>query len=490
MKKAFTDLAGLVRESQASNYHLHHELPYRSYNDETGVFENHKSRGFGLSLSVLGGANDDLVTSLNAIVCNLPEGNEWDYQLVLVGNNQVADLIEKNTETMGVRGGVCGQFATNQGIYARHSARQGFSTQLNKAYHYDLKDYNACMFVSTTEPCDKLIEVRDMLGAELIQCGINHTPVAPAELMTHVREHLNFNRYQDRPTPTNYNEFEPIHTQTLSADSEFLLHRTYMDSRHTPTDEEKPVHTRIVNLGLARLPSDFRLYGFSSCIASLRRTSNSLQCPHRISVNFRVEHTGQQITANDGKIQSLVKTVGSPMRLLIPTAEEELEERKALQRELAHGEYKIATMVMTVSLYTTPEKARTHTTVAISTFREAGLSLIRTNMLQGGQSTLCTLPFAMSEGYFEDCRKAARGEDYEDIQRGELLTARGRLQEFLRRSAGPDNASPNQLFRPLQLWQRQLQHCADRWLGGGRKKLLRPAACPGHLCPLRQGLDP
>ncbi len=447
-------MAGLVRESQASNYHLHHELPYRSYNDETGVFENHKSRGFGLSLSVLGGANDDLVTSLNAIVCNLPEGNEWDYQLVLVGNNQVADLIEKNTETMGVRGGVCGQFATNQGIYARHSARQGFSTQLNKAYHYDLKDYNACMFVSTTEPCDKLIEVRDMLGAELIQCGINHTPVAPAELMTHVREHLNFNRYQDRPTPTNYNEFEPIHTQTLSADSEFLLHRTYMDSRHTPTDEEKPVHTRIVNLGLARLPSDFRLYGFSSCIASLRRTSNSLQCPHRISVNFRVEHTGQQITANDGKIQSLVKTVGSPMRLLIPTAEEELEERKALQRELAHGEYKIATMVMTVSLYTTPEKARTHTTVAISTFREAGLSLIRTNMLQG-QSTLCTLPFAMSEGYFEDCRKAARARtmktsnvvnflplvaDYKNFSGGVLVpTMRHQISYFDPFNCGSDN---------------------------------------------------
>ncbi|MFC1502838.1 type IV secretion system protein TraC [Pseudomonadota bacterium] len=407
MKASFTDLAGLVKASRTSNYHLHHELPYRFYDDVTGVFENKSSRGFGLSLAVLGGANDDLVTSLNAIICNLPEGSKWDYQFVLVGNNQVADLIEQNTHTMAARGGICEQFASNQGIYARHSARQGFSTRLNKAYHYDLKDYNACLFVSTTDTRDALLEAKDMLAAELTQCGLNHSPVSPVELITHVREHLNFNRHQDRPQPATYNGYEPINTQTLSPDSEFLIHRAHMDTRHTPLDTDTPVRTRIVNLGLARLPNDFRLYGFSNCLASLRRTANSLQCPHRISVNFRIEGTGEQITENDSKIQSLTKVVGSKMRLLVPSAEEELEERKDLQHGLMHQEYKIATMVMTVSLYTTQEKARTHTTVATSTFREAGLTVVRTNMLQG-QSTLSTLPFAMTEGYFKDCQKAAR----------------------------------------------------------------------------------
>ncbi len=407
MRNAFSDLAGFVKSSKDSNYHIHRELPYRFYDDTTGIFENHHSLGFGLSLSVLGGANDDLVSSLNAIICTLPEGDKWDYQFVLVGNNQVADLIKQNTQAMATRGGICEQFATNQGIYAQHSAQQGFSTRLNKAYHYDLKDYNACLFVSTTDTQAALLETKDMLAAELTQCGINHTPVTPMALMTHVREHLNFNRHQDRPLPATYNEFETINTQTLSPDSEYLLNRTYVDTRHTPLGSDDAIRTRIVNLGLARLPNDFRLYGFSNCLASLKRTANSLQCPHRISVHFRVEPSGEQITKNDSKIQSLTKIVESKMRLLVPSAEEELKERKELQHGLMHQEYKVATMVMSVSLYTTEEKARTHTTVATSTFREAGLNLVRTNMLQG-QSTLSTLPFAMSEGYFEDCKKAAR----------------------------------------------------------------------------------
>ncbi|GAB6264300.1 type IV secretion system protein TraC [Photobacterium sp. R1] len=405
MKQKFKDFSALVESSRKKQNHMHQELPYRLYDETTGIFHNLNTRGFGLSLSVLGGANDDLVASLNAIVCNLPEGAKWDYQFVLVGNNQIADVIEKNQELMGKRGGVCKQFADNQSIYAKHSARQGFSTLQNKTYHYDLKDYNACFFVSTQESAETLIEIRETLEVELTQCGLVHTPVNPIDLMTHVREHLNFNRYQDRPIPSSYNEYEFLNSQILSLDSEFLVNRSYVDTRHTPEDSGSPVRTRIINFGLSKSPSDFRLYGFSNCLASLRRAANSLQCPHRISVNFRVNPTGEETTKNDARIQSLTQIITSPMRLLIPTAEAELKEREEIQKDLLSHEYKIASMVFTLSLYSTQEQERSHCAVATSTFREAGLSIIRSNTLQA-QSLLSTLPFMMCEGYFEDCKKA------------------------------------------------------------------------------------
>ena len=92
-------LSTLEKHSHPEAEHLHNTLPYRYFNDETGLFENQSSLGFGKKLNVLGGANDDLVMALNDLVCRLPEGDKWDYQFVLTGDNQVGHFIDANTQT-------------------------------------------------------------------------------------------------------------------------------------------------------------------------------------------------------------------------------------------------------------------------------------------------------------------------------------------------------------------------------------------------------
>ncbi|QDO82440.1 type IV secretion system protein TraC [Shewanella psychropiezotolerans] len=409
MRDINTRLSELFASSQHTHNHLHHELPYRCFDEEEQVFDNAHSRGFGFSLSLFSGANDDLITALNAIVCTLPEGDKWNYQFVMVGNNQIGELIEQNQALLSGRHAICDKFAFNEAIYAKHSAKHGFGTKLSRAYHYDIKHSKAWLFVSTTQDRTALIDMRLGLESELAQTGMYIERLSAAALIAHCREHLNFNHRQDRPVAATYNEYQPLNTQILSPDSEFIVNRDGINIRHTPIadnePDDAPVLTTLVSLGLKRLPNDFRLYAFPNCLASMTTTMNSLQCPHRISVSFFINKTGEQVTRNDSKISSLTKTVSSPMRLLIPGAADELTERKQLQTGLGDGDFTICTMTMNVTLYTTEANQRNDTAKAISTFRSAGLELIKANMLQG-LCALSTLPFCMTEGFMKDSTHA------------------------------------------------------------------------------------
>ncbi|WP_338728985.1 type IV secretion system protein TraC (plasmid) [Shewanella baltica] len=399
------DLAGLYASSKQQHNHLHHELPYRIYDDAEQVFENANSLGFGFAISLFAGANDDLITAMNALIGTLPEGDKWHYQFVMVGNNQVGKFIEQNQALLSGRNAICDKFAYNEAVYAKHSSTKGFGTKLSSAYHYDLKNNKAFFFVSTTEDMPALLDMRLGIESELAQTGMHIRRLAADDLIEHCREHLNFSHQQDRVKPATYNEYQPLNTQILSPDSEFIVNRDSVNVRHTPMQGDDSVDTTLINLGLKGLPNDFRLYAFPNCIASLKSTMNSVQCPYRVSVAFYLNKTGDQVMRNDSKIASLTKTVGSPMRLLIPTAADELAERKQLQKGLNDNAFKITTMTLNVTLYTTQAQLRQNTSKTISTFRTAGIDLIKNNMLQG-LSTLSTLPFSMSEGFMKDSQKA------------------------------------------------------------------------------------
>ena len=405
INKLKNDLSSLFANSKQAHNHLHHELPYRFYDEVEQVFDNANSRGIGFAISLFGGANDDLIDSMHAMISTLPEGDKWSYQFVMVGNNQVGELLDQNQTLLSGRNAICDKFATNEAIYAKYSANHGFGTNLSKTYHYDLKNSKAWLFASTTEELSALLDMRLNLESELAQTGMHVERLGGAELIEHCREHLNFNHTQDRRVPAVYNEHQPLNTQILSPDSEFIINRDGINIRHTPTTEDESTETTLVNLGLGRLPNDFRLYGIPNCLADLTYTMNSLQCPYRISVNFFINKTGEQISKNESKIASLTKTVNSPMRMFIPSAAQELEERKELQNSLDGKIVKICTMSMNVTLYTTRDKMLHHISKAKATFRRAGLYLIDSSMLQG-LSSLSTLPFCMSEGFMKDTIKA------------------------------------------------------------------------------------
>ncbi|MDF5627408.1 TraC family protein, partial [Vibrio parahaemolyticus] len=171
--------------------HFHHELPYRTFDNDTKIFLNRASHGIGFKLSVLGGANDELIHSLNKLVCEFPQGDKWDYQLSLFGHNKVAHYIEANQALMSKRGGICETLAVKEAQYAQFAATQGFFHK--QRHHFDLRDYEAYFFVSTTTKDDEaLCDLRATIETAFSQLGIETQRLTPEGLITFTGDLLNF----------------------------------------------------------------------------------------------------------------------------------------------------------------------------------------------------------------------------------------------------------------------------------------------------------
>lgn len=398
-------LGAFFQDAKKHQNHLHSELPYRTFDSENKVFQNKSSHGIAFKLSVLGGANDELVRSLNKLICEFPQGDKWDYQLSMFGHNKVAHYIENNAALLGKRGGICERLAKQESEYAQFAASEGFFHR--ERHHFDLRDYDSYFFISTSTKDDEtLIDIRSVIETALGQLGIQVERITPESFITYVGDILNFDAKQDRPILREYSPFDRINQQVLSPDTELLVNRSFINIRHS-NFQGIDTHTRTVSLGMSRLPSDFRLYALPECFASIRNIARHLTCPHLLTLNFRQEVSGKVENDNNSKINDLTKTVGSKLALIMPTAADELEERKQLQKGLSDKEFTLTSMVLGLTLFTNQENSRRDTQAAKEAFSATGIDLIPQQMLQA-QSLLCSLPFMMSEGFWKDCNIAGR----------------------------------------------------------------------------------
>ncbi|EDK29154.1 hypothetical protein VSWAT3_04006 [Vibrionales bacterium SWAT-3] len=184
------DLKGFYQEAKREYNHLHSELPYRTFNTEHGLFHNRKGVGFGFKLSVLAGANDDIVEAFNRLIMDLPTGHKWDYHVSMMGHNRVSHLIEQNAALKSARTGICSELAKQEADYANFAAHHGFFHR--QKHYFDIKDYTAWLFVSSTDDVDQVLDCKEALTTSLSQIGLELTPLIPEGLINYVEGILNF----------------------------------------------------------------------------------------------------------------------------------------------------------------------------------------------------------------------------------------------------------------------------------------------------------
>lgn len=397
------DLKGFYQDAKREYNHLHSELPYRTYDTQTGLFHNKKeTRGFGFKLSILAGANDDLVDSFNRLIMDLPTGKKWDYHFSMLGHNHVSHMMEQNAAIKSARGGVCAELAQQEADYGKFAAQNGF---LHRQKHYfDVKDYDAWLFVSSTADIESVIDCKESLYTSLSQTGLNLTPLTPETLINYVEGILNFDPTKTKPSESEYAPEELIYKQILSRDTEFLTRRNYTDIRFTNRNDQT-VTPRLISLGLRNTPRSFRLYSLPDCFSSLKNVAKNVQCPHLMTLNFRNQDTGSFTNKNGARINELEKLLKSPMAMIFPQAKKEKSVREQLRDELSDGLNAMASMQLTLTLFTNKKEERLHRQSAINAFRAGGLDMQVISMLQS-QGLMTTLPFMMSDGFWDDCDKA------------------------------------------------------------------------------------
>ncbi|MFA0124566.1 type IV secretion system protein TraC, partial [Vibrio sp. 10N.261.48.A2] len=111
-------------------------------------------------------------------------------------------------------------------------------------------------------------------------------------------------------------------------------------------------------------------------------------------MNFKIDDKGRSQTQNDTKIADLTKTLESKLRAFVPTAGDELQERKDLQKGLLSQEFLLASMSVTLILLTNESHQKKHVAAASTSFSSAGLELMPIGILQA-QAVMSSLPFQM-----------------------------------------------------------------------------------------------
>ncbi len=393
----------LIKASKQKQEQISQELPYLYYDDENGLFCNKTSIGFGLLLLPLGGCDETTIVDLNNLLCTLPEGENWDYQVTMRSTNRVGRSIRDNLEASSRYDGISRTLAENQAVYAEYAARQGFNSNY-RSVKFDLREYQVSIFVSSTKgDLKKLAELQSQLKTSFTQLGMAFKPYDSEMLIGKVRTALNFDRETLLDESFEYNDLEEIYKQCLSNTSEYFHHEDSVEYRYTNDDAEIR-EGRIATFGLQRLPTEFRLYRLSNCFADIIEASRVINCPFEFSTSFRVLNSGSETLANDSRIRTCEKWLDSPMGKLLPNLADELEERKLLRQGLASSECKTAQMLMTLVIYSDKENLKRDIHAAQSALRNESLRIIPNNIIHA-PCFLSTLPFMNSDGFFNDLNR-------------------------------------------------------------------------------------
>ncbi|MFA0057707.1 type IV secretion system protein TraC [Vibrio echinoideorum] len=377
------------------------ELPYHLFDGENNVFINTSSVGMGLNFIPLSGVSDVEVETLNRLICDLPEGDAWHYQIDLSVDNRVGVAIEQNAQAVSNMGGVHALFAGNEATYARYGARHTFDSNYDD--QFNLRRYLGRIWVSNTKgDIEKLIDVMETFTLRLQQLGLQPTPCTDKSLIRAVRDTLYFDRDTLHDVDVELLPFESLSTQAVKPKSELLVRDKSVTCRFE--GEQKRQDRVLVTLGMQKLPRKLCLFALPNCFADVAASSKATTCPFTLSVGFTLQETGKTKIKNGQKIHSLEKWATSPMAKFLPHVVTELKDRELLQEGLLSDTCKLSQCTLTLTLQTTEKDRKKDTANAQDAFTYAGINLQPNDQLHFA-ALLNTLPFLPADGFFKDMEK-------------------------------------------------------------------------------------
>ena len=401
-KQYASSLTDLIKEAIAVKKLLKLEqpklssiLPYRYIWEEKGLFINQHSIGYGLEITVFGGADSKLADSI-ADLLRYRVDDETDLQFVLWASNQVGELIEHGYQKQLERKGIFSDFAKAAIDYYQDAARGGFKNK--RDWPLTLRDYRLFVFVSkkvngySDKIAEQLCLERESLTIELETAGIAHRKLAGDQFLSLLRSWVN-------PDPDNIktvNDYQEQNTvlneQIVDKEQELLVNEDHLLFNETAT---------ITNLSIKTLPDEFRLWQTPDSFFNVFRASQAIRCPFLISMHIRL--IPQLKAKNDAQrnFLSMSKKARSVYAKFFSGTEEAAEEWREIRDNLAADSMRIANTFFNLMLFSKQEDTKRDESSAISCFRHNGIELYNARYVQL-QSFLATMPFIMSEGLYQD----------------------------------------------------------------------------------------
>ena len=378
--------------------HFHHLLPYRFYDDATGLFHNYHSKqvmmrtvnrnglGFGFRFEPLSGTNIDMVKIINDIICTkLPTGKSYSYQFCLTADRKLLHQLKNNQKIHSARGGRYADLARIQSEHAIKAVFDGFPSGYGKHARFDLKNYTAWFFVNATiSDQDKIKQVKEDIDIALSLAQIHAKTINAKDLIDYVTEIMVNDPASLVAKNASHNPYDYLNKQVFNVANMVVdkIESEYIDVKFN----DKPNHqknTRIVCLSLHRLPAQFFAGQLPDCLASAKTLGLATSCPFLWSVNFQNEDNLKAITQAKKKIKSIYKLKQMQLERILPFLNEELTDYLEIEKGLEDDRYRLCNFSMDIILFSTAETWKKDREAAISLFKKESLELSDCQYLQG-----------------------------------------------------------------------------------------------------------
>lgn len=315
-------------------YHLSDFLPYKWYDDESGLFISEKQVGFVLNTMPLVGNSENMQKELSNIFTQiLPEDSS--IQTILYADKNIGKILNEYVQTRDHAIPVMKKLAKRR---AKHLSQLAIKSHL---YPYVLRDFKCYMSVcidiktSLKSTIKKVQSIRTQIIATLNVVGVNSRVMNATELLRFLDGIFNADFSNIDASYKKWNKFDPINDQVIDHDTSIQVEEDLLRVGKSETE--------IKTFTVSSYPPEWTLSQMADLIGDMFRDSRQFPCPFLIHYGVYIQKQSNDVAKIAAKAGLVKRQWKSPVGKYIPNIEREYAELEFAQNCLRKGERLVKT---------------------------------------------------------------------------------------------------------------------------------------------------
>jgi len=399
-------------------------LPYRDFDQDSGLFVNKTTVGFLLRADPLIGANEQIVQVLDDLVkSKLPRKVPLAFHLV--SSKLIGAQLDRGLAAFRWQGKHADRFNRITRAYYMRAAQQSFNTPTGLPV--TLRDYRLYISYSvkakkrTAAVITEVSHIMKVLRSSLDSAKLATQLVEQEELATLVHGMVNARHEELQPTAVRVGRFDELHQRCIDPRIGADVHPDDI-TISLPDGKGGVTRTRAMNFMMENNPDLFMLWMGGDNISNLLSPDLTIASPFVLTMVLEAEDQVATQGEATRKYLDREKKANSPYATIFPGVAKQAAEWKEIREHLNSNQTCIVRYYynMTTFCPDNDDDALVCEQQVINTFKKNGIELISPTYMQF-RNWLAMLPFIHSEGLWEDIRAGGATCRAESIQAVNLL---------------------------------------------------------------------
>lgn len=386
-------------------------LPYRDYDEHSGLFINDGSVGFMLEVQPLTGASPDEVMAIESLLrTKLPRG--VPLSIHLMSSQCVGGLVEQGLRDFSWSGPDADKFNGITRAYYLSAAEDRFSLPPGMDIPLTLRNYR--VFISLCIKAKRhhkaaFVQMENLvkvLRASLMGAKMPTQPLGADDFIQVVGEMINPDPDQLYATSRTLDPYQDLNFQCIDNGFGMNVYPDCLKINLRRAGRERESVARVMNFQLEKNPDMAFLWSSADSYGNLLYPELTIACPFIITLTIVVEEQEKSQMEANRKYMDLEKKSRTSYAKVFPGVVQEAKEWGELRQTLSSSQTALATYYYNVTVFCDDDD-----TVALrceqdvlNSYRKNGIDLIAPRFKQHWHFLAC-LPFMAHHGLLDDLRQ-------------------------------------------------------------------------------------